>query len=86
MRGGGGFDQYAFSTEDVIASGDKVVVRSMVTANQTGNFLGVPGGGNPVRFQTIDIHQLGADGKIARSWHVEDWMSFLFQRGALPIK
>lgn len=80
------FDQYAFTTEDVIVSGDKVVVRSMVTANQTGDFLGVKGGGNPAMFQTIDIHQLGADGKIAQSWHVEDWLSFLFQRGALPIK
>lgn len=80
------FDQYAFTTEDVIVAGDKVVVRSMVTANQSGDFLGIKGGGNPAMFQTIDIHQLGEDGKIAQSWHVEDWLSFLFQRGALPIK
>ena len=82
---GSTFSQYTFETQDVIVADDKVVVRSLVTAQQTGDFLGVPGGGDPVQFQTIDIHQLGPDGKIAQSWHVEDWLSFLFARGALPI-
>jgi predicted ester cyclase len=80
------FSQYEFRTEDVVVDGGKVVVRSTVTATQAGDFLGVKAGGNPAVFQTIDIHQLDANGKIAQSWHVEDWLSFLFQRGALPIK
>jgi predicted ester cyclase len=80
------FSQYSFATQDVVATGDKVVVRSLVTAVQVAPFLGVAPGETPVTFQTIDIHQLGADGKLAQSWHVEDWMSFLFQRGALPLK
>lgn len=79
------FSEYTFATQDVIADGNKVVVRSTLTAQQAGDFLGVPGGGDPVRFQTIDIHQLGEDGKIAQSWHVEDWLSFLLMRGALPV-
>lgn len=79
------FGQYSFETQDVVVAGDKLVVRSLVTAQQTGPFLGIPGGGDPVQFQTIDIHQLGADGKLAQSWHVEDWLSFLFARGALPL-
>jgi hypothetical protein len=69
-----------------VASGDKVVVRSLVTAVQAQPFLGVPPGETPVTFQTIDIHQLGPDGKLVQSWHVEDWLSFLFARGALPLK
>lgn len=80
------FSQYSFATQDVVAAGDKVVVRSLVTAVQAQPFLGVAPGETPVTFQTIDIHQLGADGKLAQSWHVEDWMSFLFARGALPLK
>ena len=80
------FSQYSFATQDVVATGDKVVVRSLVTAVQVAPFLGVAPGETPVTFQTIDIHQLGADGKLAQSWHVEDWLSFLFQRGALPLK
>ena len=79
------FSQYTFETQDVVADGDKVVVRSMVTADQSGDFLGVGRAVDPVQFQTIDIHQLGPDGKMAQSWHVEDWLSFLFARGALPI-
>lgn len=79
------FEDYSFTTEDVIVSGDKVVVRSTVTAKQSGNFLGIPAGGDAVQFQTIDIHQLGPDGKLAQSWHVEDWLTFLFARGALPL-
>lgn len=80
------FGTYTFKTEDVIVSGDKVVVRSTATAHQTGPFLGIAPGGDPVQFQTIDIHRLGADGKMVESWHVEDWLSFLFQRGALPLQ
>lgn len=80
------FSEYSFATQDVVATGDKVVVRSLVTAVQVQSFLGVAPGETPVTFQTIDIHQLGADGKLAQSWHVEDWMSFLFARGALPFK
>lgn len=79
------FSRYTFETQDVITADDKVVVRSLVTAQQTGDFMGVPGGGEPVQFQTIDIHQIGPDGKIAQSWHVEDWLTFLLARGALPI-
>ncbi|MEQ1768778.1 MAG: ester cyclase [Devosia sp.] len=79
------FAQYSFETQDVIVEGDKIVVRSLVTAEQSAPFLGVPAGGTPVQFQTIDIHQLGPDGKLEKSWHVEDWLSFLFARGALPL-
>ena len=79
------FSQYQFDTQDVVATGDKVVVRSTVTAVQSAPFLGVAPSETPVTFQTIDIHQLDADGKLAQSWHVEDWMSYLFARGALPI-
>ena len=80
------FSEYSFETQDVVVAGDKVVVRSMVTARQAAQFLGVAPGGDAVQFQTIDIHQLGDDGKLAQSWHVEDWLTFLFARGALPIK
>lgn len=80
------FSEYSFATQDVMADGDKVVVRSLVTAVQAQPFLGVAADATPVTFQTIDIHQLGADGKLAQSWHVEDWLSFLFARGALPLK
>ena len=41
-------------------------------------------GGEPVQFQTIDIHQIGPDGKIAQSWHVEDWLTFLLARRYQP--
>ncbi len=79
------FSQYQFETQDVVATGDKVVVRSLVTAVQLAPFLGIAPSETPVTFQTIDIHQFDADGKLAQSWHVEDWMSYLFARGALPI-
>lgn len=80
------FSQYSFATQDVVASGDKVVVRSLVTAVQAQPFLGVAPAEAPVTFQTIDIHQLGSDGKLAQSWHVEDWLSYMLMRGALPLK
>lgn len=73
------------TTDSEVTRYKAAAVRSTVTAKQEGEFLGLPGGGESVAFQTIDIHRLGADGKIAQSWHVEDWLTFLLMRGALPI-
>lgn len=33
----------------------------------------------------IDVHEL-CNGKIVQTWHVEDWLSGMFEMGALPFK
>jgi len=69
------------TNEDIIESGDKVVVRSTIEGTQAGDFAGFPSKGRPFKIMAIDIHQF-KDGKVVKTWHIEDWLSGLFQMGA----
>ncbi|MCL1466748.1 ester cyclase [Argonema galeatum] len=68
--------------QELIAEGDKVVARSILTGTHNAKLLGVEATGCTIRIQAIDIHQV-QDGKIVRTWHVEDWATALGQMGAL---
>jgi predicted ester cyclase len=69
-----------WTIEDVIAGGDRVVVRSSIRGVPEGHVMGIHFSGHEVTFEAIDIHQI-ADGKIVKTWHVEDKMSILKQFG-----
>jgi predicted ester cyclase len=69
-----------WTIEDVIAEGDKVVVRATNTCVQD-SFLGIPGRGRRQRFTAIFIHQI-AEGKILKTWRNADDLGRLFQLGA----
>jgi predicted ester cyclase len=58
--------------------GDFVVVRSRATGTPKGPLFGVNGEGRSFDIMTIDIHEM-KDGKIARSYHIEDWAGALQQ-------
>jgi steroid delta-isomerase-like uncharacterized protein len=74
------FPDFKIVVEDVIQEGNKVVVRSHITAMQKGAFMGFPASGRSISIQAVDIHEV-QNGKIARTWHTEDWMTGLRQLG-----
>lgn len=65
---------------DVIAEGDKVVVRATNKCLQE-NFLGIPSYGQTQSFTAIFIHRL-ADGKIVETWRNADDLGRVMQLGA----
>ena len=67
--------------EDIIDAGDKVVVRSTISGTQAAPFAGFPSKGRPFSVMAVDIHEF-KDGKVVRTWHVENWLGGLFQMGA----
>jgi len=77
------FPDFDIRIEDVMADGDKVVVRSRISGTQKLAFAGIPARGGRLDIQAIDIHQF-KDGRIVRTWHTEDWMTGLRQLGAGP--
>lgn len=79
------FPDFKAINQDMIAEGDKVVVRSIIHATQRGAFAGVPPSNRAISIMAIDIHQI-CDGRVVNTWHVEDWLNGLFQMGALPMK
>jgi steroid delta-isomerase-like uncharacterized protein len=72
-----------FTIEDVIAEGEKVVVRWTNSGTHVGEFFGIPATGKSFQIAGIDIHRL-QDGKMAEHWHVVDVFALLQQLGVLP--
>ena len=74
------FPDYAHHIQDVIAKGDKVVVRTTYTGTHQGDFFGVPPTGNT--FKYLGIHMLTIkDGKIVEAWILEDMLYLMNQLG-----
>jgi predicted ester cyclase len=76
-----GFPKYELQVEDMIAEGDKVVVRATFRGKHQGEVRGVPPTGKLVTFPVIIVYQLGG-GKILRYWLASDTLSLAQQIGA----
>ena len=78
----GGFAQLIpdlnWAVQDMHEAGNFVTVRSRATGTPVAPFFGVDGEGRSFDIMTIDVHEL-EDGKIVRSYHVEDWAGALQQ-------
>ena len=60
--------------KEVLVAGDRVIVRGEVTGTPSGELFGVPHSGNSFRIMAVDI-QTVRDGKIAKTFHMENWLS-----------
>lgn len=69
--------------DDVLAEGDKVVVRFTFEGTHRGDALGVPPTGRKVSFMGIVMSRI-AGGKIAEAWNSLDQLGLRSQIGALP--
>jgi len=76
------FPGLRITIKDTLRDGNKVAVRSEITATQRGPFLGFAAKNRTMTIQAIDIHEF-EDGRIVRTWHTEDWMTGLRQLGLL---
>lgn len=71
--------EQTWTLEDVIAEGDKVVVRAVNTCVQE-SFFGVPGRGRKQVFSATFIHRI-ANGRIQETWRNADDLGRIFQLG-----
>jgi steroid delta-isomerase-like uncharacterized protein len=72
-----------FTIEDVIQTGEKLVVRWTNSGTHVGEFLGIPATNKSFSVSGIDIYRL-EDGKLAEHWHVIDQLAMLQQLGLIP--
>jgi steroid delta-isomerase-like uncharacterized protein len=79
----GAFPDMALSVEDVFGAGDKVVLRWAATMTHTGDALGMPPTGRPVRSRGITIARI-VDGKVVEGWDNWDQYGMLEQLGIFP--
>lgn len=62
-----GFPDVKFTTEDIVAEGDKVAVHWMGQGTHTGEFWGIPPTGKQVAMRGISIIRIEG-GKIVEEW------------------
>jgi steroid delta-isomerase-like uncharacterized protein len=72
-----------FAIEDIVAEGDRVVVRWTGSGTHVGEFAGMPATGKSFTIAGIDVHRF-QDGRMAEHWHVVDQLALLQQLGFIP--
>jgi steroid delta-isomerase-like uncharacterized protein len=77
------FPDLHVTVEDLIAEGDKVVIRNTVTGTHQGEYMGRPPTGRSVTYNEFFIFRF-ADGRIAETWGVIDVLSQMRQLGMTP--
>jgi crotonobetaine/carnitine-CoA ligase len=77
------FPDSHYTLEDMIAEGDKLVVRWTSQGTHCGEFMGVAPTGRRVTARGISIYRMD-QGKIAEEWFVVDRLGLLEQLGATP--
>lgn len=77
------FPDFKATIDDIVAEGDKVVIRQTWSGTHKGEFMGVPPTGKSVSFGVIDIVRI-AGGKCVEHWGQMDSMGMMQQLGAIP--
>ena len=68
---------------DILTHENRVGVRAVITGTQHGPILGIEATSKDIRFSIHSFHEL-RDQRIAKTWHLEDWLSVFQQLGRLP--
>lgn len=76
------FPDMSSTEEDIIAEGDKVVVRRTLRGTHKGDFMGIPASGKPINVSGVWLAHL-TGGKIKEQWVYFDVMGMLRQIGAM---
>jgi predicted ester cyclase len=77
------FPRYELIAEDMIAEGDKVVVRATMHAVHKDDYMGIPPTGKQITNAAIIIYRI-ANGKIAEHWIQVDAVGMMQQLGVMP--
>ena len=69
--------------QDIIASGDTVATRWVVSGTQQQEFMGIPASGQAVRVEGMNFDRL-QDGRVTDIWTQFDGIAMMQQLGATP--
>jgi len=79
------FPDCTFTVEDLVAEGDRVVLRETMRGTQKGVVMDIPPTGNKIEVADIAIYKI-TDGKVAEIWETTDFLRMLQQLGVIPKK
>lgn len=77
------FPDVTVTIDDIIAEGDKVVVRMTVSGTHKGEYRGIPPTGKTAVVTEMLIYRI-SEGKIAEAWDLTDRLGLMQQLGVIP--
>lgn len=77
------FPDARYSIDDILAEGDKTVIRCTLRATHKGTFRGIPATGKQVLVEQVEIDRI-VGGKIAEAWGFSDSQGMMTQLGVIP--
>ena len=77
------FPDFSPTIEDIIAEGDKVVIRETCRGTNKGEFMGTPATGKEMTLSVTIMFRI-VGGKIAEAWEEYDRMTVMQQLGVMP--
>jgi steroid delta-isomerase-like uncharacterized protein len=69
--------------QDIVASGDTVATRWVLTGSQRQEFMGIPASGQTIRVEGMNFYRL-KDGRVTHMWTQFDGVALMQQLGAIP--
>ncbi|MFD1515417.1 ester cyclase [Halomarina rubra] len=78
-----GFSDLRVAVEDVVAEGDRVVLRVTISGTHDGPFMGIEPTGKPLTASGFALHRL-AGGKVAERWVLFDALGVIEQTSTAP--
>ncbi len=76
------FPDVSYIIDDIVAEGDKTVVRCTLRATHKGQFRGIPATGRRIELGQVEIHRI-MGGKIAEAWGFSDARRMMTQLGII---
>ena len=80
----GAFPDLHSEVEDVVAEGDRVVLRNRLSGTHAGDLGGIGATGRAIAWDTVQILRI-QDGRVAEAWFVTDTLALLRQVGAISV-
>jgi predicted ester cyclase len=78
----GAFPNLSFTTDDVIAEGDKVVLRYTAFGTHQGDLMGIPPTQKRITMEGIEILRI-VEGRIIERWSYDNELSVMQQLGVV---
>ena len=79
----GAFPDQCTEVHELVAEGDRVLVRHTHHVTHGGEFAGMPPTGKQAVVHGLELFRI-ADGRIAEMWHHDDLLGLMIQLGAVP--
>jgi steroid delta-isomerase-like uncharacterized protein len=79
----GAFPDRRITHEDIIAEGDKVLLRWSMSGTHQGELMGIPATGRRVTVRGFDLFRIEG-GKIVEMWQEADQLGMMQQLGVIP--